>query len=135
MTTLATDTPRDYELGEHNDFPVVAGDVIYEGAAVGDDGSGYARPLVADDPFRGFALQKADNSGGSNGDKYVRVRHKGRAKLNIASLAITNVGASVYASDDDTFTLTSTGNSYVGRVIRFVSTGVGIVEFDASRDA
>ena len=35
MTTLAADTPRDMELGDRNEFPVIASDIIYEGAAVG----------------------------------------------------------------------------------------------------
>lgn len=133
MTTLAADSPRVYELGEHNDLPVIASDIIYEGAAVGDNGSGYARPLVAADPFRGFATAKVDNASGSAGDKYVRVRQKGQIQLAISSLAITDVGKAVYASDDDTFTLTASTNSFVGRVKRWVSTGVGIVEFDASK--
>lgn len=130
MTTLASNTKRAYELGDLNDLPVIASDIIYEGAAVGDNGSGHARPLVAGDPFRGFAYEKADNSSGAAGAINVRVRQEGRVQLNIASLAITDVGKPVYASDDDTFVLTEGSNSYVGRVVRFVSTGVGIVEFD-----
>ncbi|GEM_PF-3560878 len=43
MTTLATDKPRDYELGDHNDLPAITGDILYEGAAVGLNGSGYSR--------------------------------------------------------------------------------------------
>lgn len=133
MTTLAKDTPRAWELGSINELPVVAADIIYEGAAVGDNGSGYARPLVAADPFRGFAESNADNSAGSAGDKNVRVREYGKVQLAISGLAITDVGKPVYASDDDTFTLTATSNSHIGRVVRFVSTGVGIVAFDATR--
>jgi hypothetical protein len=131
MGTLAADTPRIYELGEFNDFPVIATDIIYEGAAVGDNGSGYARPLVGGDPFRGFATQQADNSTGSAGDKYVHVRAKGKIQLSVSSLAITDVGRPVYATDDATFTLEGAGATLIGHVTRFVSTGVGIVEFDA----
>lgn len=131
MTTLARDAQRDFELGDHNDLPVVAADIIYEGAAVGDNGSGIARPLVAADPFRGFALFQADNSLGAASAINVRVRNRGKVKLAVGSAAITDVGKPVYASDDDTFTLTATGNSFVGRIVRFVSTGVVIVAFDA----
>lgn len=45
MTTLASDKARDYYQGDFHEFPVVAADIIYKGAAVGDNGSGYARPL------------------------------------------------------------------------------------------
>lgn len=132
MTTLAADTPRDYQLGDHEEYPVIAADIIYEGAAVGENGSGYARPLQAGDRFLGFALEQCDNSAGSAGDKRVRVVTRGRAVLTIASLAITaNDRPAAYASDDDTFTLTSTSNSLIGYVSRWVSTGVGVVEFDA----
>lgn len=30
MTTLAKDTPRDLEMGDQNDTPVIASDIIYE---------------------------------------------------------------------------------------------------------
>lgn len=135
MTTLAVNKPRDFELGEHNDLPVIAADIIYEGAAVGDNGSGYARPLQAGDPFRGFANGIADNSAGAAGAINVNLKQHGRAVLSISGLAITDVGKAVYASDDDTFVLTASTNSYVGRVVRYVSSGVGVVEFDASKGA
>ncbi|BBK44130.1 hypothetical protein STVA_41500 [Allostella vacuolata] len=131
MTTLAVDKPRDEELGDQNDLPVIAADIIYEGAAVGDNGSGYARPLVAGDPFRGFAITRADNAAGLAGARSVRVRHHGRAVLPVAGIAITSVGAVVYASDDDTFTMTASTNSPIGTVVRFVSSGIGVVEYDA----
>lgn len=129
MATLATDTPRAYSLAEFEDYPVIASDIIYEGAAVGDNGSGYARPLQAGDPFRGFATQQCDNSSGSAGDKRVRTRTKGRIQLSITSLAITDVGKDVYASDDNTFTLTQSTNTRIGHVVQYVSSGVGIIEF------
>lgn len=133
MATLATDSVRDFQLGEFEDYPVVASDIIYEGAAVGENGSGYARPLQAGDAFLGFAYRQVDNSTGSAGDVNVKVRTRGRVKLNVASLAVTdNDRPPVYASDDDTFTKVSTSNSLVGYVSRFISSGVGIVEFDAA---
>lgn len=133
MTTLAADTPRDFQLADLEEYPVIASDIIYEGAAVGENGSGYARPLQAGDRFLGFALEHVDNSAGSAGDKRVRVRARGRAVLAVGSLAITdNDRVAVYASDDNTFTKTATSNSLIGFVSRFVSTGVGVVEFDAA---
>ncbi len=131
MTTLSKDKIRSYELGNLNDLPVVASDIVYEGAAVGLNASGYARPLVAGDKFAGFAEIKADNSNGSNGEIDVNVKNKGRVEVAISGFAITNVLADVYASDDDTFTLTSTANTLIGKAIRYVSSGVAIVEFNA----
>lgn len=132
MTTLSADKPRDYQLGEHEEYPVIASDIIYEGAAVGENGSGYARPLQAGDVFLGFALETADNSAGSAGDIRVRVREKGKIVLPISALAITaNDRPAVYASDDDTFTLTVGSNSLIGYVSRWIATGSAVVEFDA----
>ena len=133
MTTLAVDKARAYQLGELEDYPVIASDIIYEGAAVGENASGYARPLVATDPFLGFAQRKVDNSTGAAGAVNVTVRTRGRVQLPISGLAITaNDRPAVYASDDDTFTLTNTSNSLIGYVSRWVETGVAIVEFDAA---
>lgn len=132
MTTLAADKPRTYHLGDFHFLPVIAADIIFQGAAVGDNGSGYARPLQAGDPFRGFADYQADNSAGSAGDVSVRVRTHGRIMVSIADLAITDVGKDVYASDDDTFILTQSTNTRIGHVHAFVSSGVGVVEFRAA---
>lgn len=132
MTTLAANAPRDYHIGDFHDFPVIAADIIYQGAAVGDNGSGYARPLVAGDPFRGFAEIKADNAAGIAGDVNVRCKTRGRIKLAISALAITDVGKDVYASDDDTFTLTQSTNTRIGHVVAWLETGYGLVEFDVT---
>ena len=138
MTTLAVNAVRDYDAGYEellNDLPVIATDIIYEGAAVGENGSGYMRPLVAADPFVGFALRQVDNSAGAAGDKNVRVRSAGVVKLTIAgvtSIANGQDGVDVYASDDATFTLTSGSNTKIGRLYRFVSSGVAFVYFQAT---
>jgi hypothetical protein len=119
-------------MGERNELPVIAADIIYEGAAVGDNGAGYMRPLVAGDPFRGFAETIVDNSAGAAGDKKVRLIEEGLVKLSVSGAVITDVGQPVYASDDDTFVFTPTGNSFIGFVYRYVSSGVVIVEFDTN---
>lgn len=133
MTTRASDIARNFQLGDTEEYPVIASDIIYEGSAVGENASGYARPLAAGDPFLGFALRKADNASGSAGDINVKVRTRGRVQLAISNIAITaNDRPPVYASDDDTFTLTATSNSLIGFVSRWIETGVAIVEFDAA---
>ncbi|HQS18614.1 hypothetical protein [Reyranella sp.] len=136
MTTLAADKVRThYYSGDPvtSEYPVIAADIIYRGAAVGENGSGYARPLVAADPFLGFAEAKVDNAAGAAGDKSVFVRQKGFIELPISGLAITaNDRPGVYASDDDTFTLTSSSNTLIGYVDRWISTGLAVVEFDSA---
>lgn len=130
---LSADTPRTYELGDVNTLPVKASTCIYEGAAVGDDASGYARGLVANDPFRGFAIRKADNSAtATDGYINVQVKTKGRISLSVTSAAITDVGKEVFASADGTFVLTAASGTRIGKIVRYVSSGVAIVEFDAA---
>ncbi len=132
MSTLAKNKVRNYEIGDLNDLPVIASDVIYEGAAVGENGSGYFRPLVAGDNFAGFATRKADNSLGSAGDINVNVKPKGRIELDVTGVtAVTDEGSTVYASDDDTFTLSSTNNSAIGKIIRWISGTKCLVKFEA----
>lgn len=131
MTTLAIDTPRTYELGEVNNIPVIASDIIYEGAAVGDNASGYARPLVAGDPFLGFAKEKVDNSAGAAGAKTVKIAERGKIELTVTGVTgVNDVGDTVYASDDATFTKSSTSNSAIGKIVRHVSSTKCIVAFE-----
>lgn len=130
MTTLSVDSPRSYSLGDLSDYPVIASDIIYDGAAVGlVAGTGHARPLVAGDQFVGFAIDKADNSGGGAAAINVRVRAKGIAQLSVSGAVITDVGQPVYASDDDTFTFNPASGSFVGVARRFISSGVMVVEY------
>lgn len=132
MADLTKDTPLIQELGNVNELPVKASSKIFEGAAVGIDAStGHARHLVAGDRFAGFAESQADNSAGLGAAINVRVIEAGAVEIAVASLAATDVGKPVYASDSGAFTLTQGANSFVGAVKRFVASGIGVVGFDA----
>ena len=129
---LSANAQRAYEIEDENEFQIAAATTIWEGAAVGDNGSGYARGLVSGDPFLGFAKEKRNNSAGSAGDLRARLREKGKIQLAITSLAITDRGKYGYASDDGTVNILGQGTK-IGSVNRFVSTGIGIVDFDAKK--
>jgi len=138
MTTLAKDTPRNFGQGDMNDLPVIAADIIYEGAFVGENASGYSRPLQAGDPFQGVCVRQADNSSGAAGAINVRVRTRGilsRVAVTGATAVTANDGAPVYASDDNTLTLTAGSNTYIGNVQRWISSGLCDVQFDTPRNA
>ncbi len=131
-TTLVVNSPRTFEVGTRNEIPVIASDIIYEGAAVGVvDASGHARPLNAADRFAGFAEAKADNSAGAAAAINVRTVESGKIQLSVTGAVITDVGQPVYATDDDTFAFTPVGGVFIGFVHRFVSSGVAVVAFDA----
>lgn len=129
MTTLAASKPRAQIVGNLNKFPMIASDIIYNGAAVGLDTAGRARPLVAGDPFAGFATQKIDNSAGVAGATEIEVLRRGRVQLPITGVALTDIGRAVYANDDDAFALSGNG-TFIGRVARYVSANLAEVEFD-----
>jgi len=137
MTTKTVGAPRIFGQGVFTDLPVIASDIIFEGSAVGENGSGYSRPLQAGDVFQGFKTDgDADNSGGSAGDINARVIQQGIAS-NLPVAGATAITANdfpvVYASDDNTFTLTASTNTAIGNVVRWVSSGICDVWFDVPR--
>lgn len=136
MTTLAADTVRTFEIGDVQEYLVVASDIIYQHAAVGlVDATGHARPLTSADRFVGFAEQRVDNSAGAAAAKRVRVASRGKIQLSISGVELQDVAAQspVYASDDDTFSLNPADGQFVGFVSRYVDTDTAIVTFDAER--
>lgn len=131
MTTLAANQPRDHIQGDYNGIPVIASDIIYEGAAVGIvKASGHARPLTSADKFAGFAEEKADNSAGSAADINVRVRKRGAIALPVTGAVITDKGAPVYAQDDNAFSFVKTSGVFIGFFVKYESSGNGIVAYD-----
>lgn len=136
MSTLAVNTPRDKVLGDVNEVPMIAADIIYEGAAVGVvKGTGHARPLNAADIFAGFAINNFDNSLGAAAAMNVRADKKGSVVLAVSGAVITDIGQPVYATDDNTFVFLPTAAVFIGFARRFVSSGAVEVEYDVDKFA
>jgi hypothetical protein len=140
MATLATNKPRVYEWTgphpEYNEHPVIAADIIYAGAAVSLDNSGNAQPLVVantENGFAGFAGAQVDNSTGAAGARRVNLFARGYVKLAVTGVSSNDfVNDAVYATDDDTFTLTGTGGLQIGKVSRWISGTTCMVYFEAA---
>lgn len=154
MAQLTADISRKYKLNPdiRGELPVAASSTIFMGAAVGL-ASGFARQLVAGDAFSGFAaggpvvnVANAERPGltgnagiaiGTAGGLTIELRTEGIIEVPIAAVAgltdTTSVGVAVYASDSNTFTLTSTSNSKIGTV-NWVLNGVVGVYFTASQN-
>lgn len=83
-------------------FPVVGSDVIYRGALVMLNASGYAAPATptAGSRFLGIATETVDNSSGSNGDLNIEVFVSGRHQIPVTT-AVTDVGDKIYAETDN----------------------------------
>lgn len=123
---LSADVYRTYKLdangGRPAYFPVKAEAVIYHGAAVGEDAAGAVRGLVAADPFVGFAVGSNDNTGGAAGDLTQQVIQEGVVELAVVGVdGAEDILDTVYASADGTFTLTSSSNSAIGKIVRRIS--------------
>ncbi len=125
MATLGKDKPRQYELNGgdpvYNEIDIIASDTVFAGAAVGESSStGTGRPLVAGDNFLGFCVENCANETGSASAKRIKLRPKGRVWLTVTNGDnINDYGDTVYASDDDTFTMASTSNSAIGKLVRY----------------
>lgn len=111
---------------ELRSFGVLTATHVYKGGFVGVTTAGYARPLVAGDKFVGLAYEEINNTGAS-GAKSVRVYTLGDFQHALTSAAVTDIGRAVYASADDTLTFDPGGNSFVGHVVGFVSSGIVVV--------
>lgn len=112
------------------DLPVDDNIVIYKGALVGRNRStGYARALVAGDELLGIAYAQADNtiSGHTAGGIDVRLFQSVDIVHTLTGVVTGDIGKDVYASDDETLTLTPTGNSRIGRVVAVDSTNTARV--------
>ena len=131
---LTRNTKYPFEINEdflYGDVPIAAATALFEGAAVGDNGSGFARPLVAGDDFRGFAAAGEDNEGAA-GDLNVRVRQKGIVEIPVTGVAGPgDIGAVVHATDDGTFNLA--GTSPIGKVVRHVGGTTVTVRFHSAQ--
>ncbi len=130
MGNLSANAPRVYEHGDTNSLPIKASTEIWLGSAVGLT-SGYARQLTAGDTFVGFADAHVNNTVASDGAATIPVRRRGLIQLTITSVAVTDVGSDVYASDGATFTLTASTNTLIGKVHRYVAANTAIVAFEA----
>jgi len=106
---------------------------IYRGAFLGITSAGFLRGLAAGDVFAGIAYEEIDNSAGADGAKVARVYTLSDFQVSVSGAAQTDCGRPVFASADDTLTFVAAGNSYVGIVQDFVSSGVVIVRIDPTR--
>lgn len=75
--------------------------------------------LASGDIFGGIALERQDVTSSDTADGSVEVTAavNGVWGFPVASLAITDIGAPIYASDDASVTTTSTNNLWIGHLV------------------
>lgn len=132
---LSTSKSRSYTVDDNHiiDFPFEATSTAYQGSAIGDNGSGYAQALAAGDPFLGFCLFNDVTGGSAAGDVKVKIAEEGY----LHNVTVTNgtaqslAGDTVYMSDDDTFTVASTSNSAIGKLVKRNADGTWTIFFQS----
>ena len=124
MAAATKDVGRTYEAGVDpifNDHALASDATIYEGTVVGLHltSNEATDTLVLTDAFAGFAGTKAVEGT----QTYVKVRAQGIIKVAVTTGGATepDIGDTVYASDDNTFTMTEGSNMVIGKVHRVVS--------------
>jgi len=107
--------------------PAVNGDVLYAGALIGINSAGYAAPWddVANMMFIGVCMKQVTGDTSASPVPEANINTSGmilkKATIGNAS-SQTDVGILCYATDDNTFTLSSTSNvNAIGRVSRWYS--------------
>jgi len=104
--------------------PVAASTTIYQGTLTFIDSSGYLADDTASgaNDFAGVAVEKKDNSSGSNGDLTCDVWADGVFELVGSGFTQADVGKDCYAADNYTINLTDAASSVkIGKVVGYVS--------------
>ncbi len=117
MTALAANISRAWREGDRALFPVQAASNVRQGSLVEIDANGRvkAHAKAASKTIVGVALEPADNSSGSAGDKSVEVQVAGAFRFEKTGTAVP--GKPAYADDDNTVTDASSGRSAFGRIL------------------
>ncbi len=124
MAALTENVDRKEKEGKLLAHPVVASDIIYQGAIVKHNAAGYLAPMAAEAgaAFAGIAYEKVDNSAGAAGDLTCRAEKYGAFLMNGTGFSQADVGSIAYASDDNTISTTQGTNELaVGRIVEFIS--------------
>ncbi len=104
--------------------PVMAALVIFKGAIVKSNATGFLAPASAElnAKMAGIAYEKADNSNGASGDIECKLLREGCFELAGSGFTQADIGKEVYASDDQTVSTTQATNEIaVGKIAQVVS--------------
>jgi hypothetical protein len=132
MAALTKDRATSYREGIEMDFPVAADTRIFAGSLVCVNASGFALPAadISGLRFIGVALNQADNRGGANGGKNLRVRRTGVFEFAATTITQAMVGDPMYAVDDQTFASAAvcTNDIKVGLLAKYAGATKGWID-------
>jgi hypothetical protein len=136
MTATTREKMRNFEEGSRWKWPLAVGNKGWKGAFAGLDlSTGKVEPMHAETDL--FCLGRfAETVDATSVEKLVEV-DLGRIIridfwVNAGDITAANIGSLAYAADDQTATISSSGNSVAGRIMRVeTERGVGIMRLDA----
>ena len=135
---LTADTDRSYKKGGITRYPVKGSTTIYKGSGVMViSGTGYAIPAAdtSSGISLGVAIESCDNSSGSDGDKYVRVRKDGKHSFTCTGATVADIGKDVYASDDTTVLMTGQSHDvWVGKIDGYITSNTVWIDIGVKRN-
>lgn len=108
------------------DLPVDDDVLIVKGGLVGrNSATGYVRPLAAGDDYVGLAYATVDNTqpGHAAGAVNARLWQNVDATFSLGGAQVSDIGRTVYASDDRALTFNAGAGSPVGRIVAVDSPG------------
>lgn len=133
MPALTKDRNTQMKDAELIAVPVAAGAVIYGGAMVVANATGFAAPAstALNLTYLGRAEESVNNAAGANGAKTALVRRKQAfffANLAADALTQADLGKTVYMVDDQTVAKTNGGGtrSAGGKLVEFTADGVWV---------
>ncbi len=123
--TASADIRRKWRNGDAYGYPVLAGVRIFGGSVLGVTAALAAVPAGHADcvAIVGFASEAIDNRDGTTGDRLIEAR-KGVTNIPLSGATAADIGKKVYASADDTFTLTAGALLAVGTIDAIDADGV-----------
>lgn len=133
MAALSEDLKREWREADILVCEAQAGARVFQGSVLEVDADGRVAPATkaANKVYVGWALEPADNRNGAAGALSVSVRRRGAVRLAVKSGESADVGDVAYAEDDGTVSVTSGGNSRLGRVVAAVAGSTDVfVEID-----
>jgi len=127
MSVLTENYDPQGKAGALISYPVAGGVHIFKGALVCVNADGYAQP--ADDAeglvFAGVAYEECDNTSESDGDGQVRVLKTGSFLYAKDSPQQSDMGALMFATDDQTVSPSTDHSIPVGYVVEVPPASVG----------
>lgn len=123
MTALTQDVDRQEKEGKLLSSPLAASVTVYQGAISMHNAAGFAAPMVpaVGIAFAGIAFEKATNAGAA-GDVDCKFEKEGAFLMEGTGFTQGSVGSEVFASDDNTISVTQGTNEVaVGKIVQYIS--------------